>query len=202
MPMRAILALAVAVGFMEGASAGVDETRPPSWMTWGAWLDRDDASGDGDFEGAPDFTLEQKGCAQPTAIQAETLAGVEASAARELVVVTPGLGLACWNHRQGDRQCLDYRVRFGCGTVAWSAWLNRDTPWGRGDFETAADFTTAEKGCEAPVAIEARTLAGVDWTATGEVLHVSPTVGLACTNERQDDGDCLDYRVRFGCAAP
>jgi hypothetical protein len=201
MRTRAVLALAVVAAALEPAWAGVDETRPPSWMRWGPWLDRDDASGDGDFETAADFGLDQKGCARPAGIQAETVAGVEASGAREFVVVTPSLGLACWNHRQGDGRCADYRVRFGCGPVAWSAWLNRDAPWGRGDFETAADFTATEKGCESPVAIEARTLDGVDWTAAGELLHVSPTLGLACTNERQDDGGCLDYEVRFGCAA-
>ena len=52
------------------------------------------------------------------------------------------------------------------------------------------------------MAIEARTHGGLDWTATGEPLHVSPTVGLACTNARQEDGTCLDYRVRFGCPVP
>jgi hypothetical protein len=202
MHTRAVLALAVVAAALEPARAGVDETRPPSWMRWGPWLDRDDASGDGDFESASDFTPEQKGCRHPAAIQAETVAGVEASAAREFVVVTPRSGLACWNHRQGDGRCADYRVRFGCGPVAWSAWLNRDDPGGRGDFETAADFTATQKGCDAPVAIEARTLNGDDGTSAGELLHVSPTLGLACTNERQDDGECLDYTIRFGCASP
>jgi hypothetical protein len=195
----ALMAMVVAGAVGSAASAGIDERRP---VRWSEWLDRDDASGDGDFERAVDFTASEKGCAAPSAIQARTRSGLEVTAAREFVVVTPRLGLACWNRRQGDQACFDYMVRFGCGSLEWSEWLDRDDPSAKGDYETAEDFSEKRKGCDAPVAIEARTAAGVDWTATGELLHVSPTVGLACANARQDDGRCLDYRVRFGCPVP
>ncbi|MBC7977328.1 MAG: hypothetical protein H7138_20315 [Myxococcales bacterium] len=86
--------------------------------------------------------------------------------------------------------------------IEWSSWLDRDSPSGNGEFETRADFSIVQVGCSSPVAIEATTLSGVPWQNTGEVLTVSPSVGLICQNSAQPDGSCQDYRVRFGCNAP
>jgi hypothetical protein len=85
--------------------------------------------------------------------------------------------------------------------IQWSSWLDRDAPGGTGDWETRADFTVAQVGCASPVAIDARTLSGVPWQSTGEVLTVSPSVGLICLNASQPDGVCQDYQVRFGCGS-
>jgi len=89
----------------------------------------------------------------------------------------------------------------GPSSIQWSSWLDRDVPSGSGDWETRADFTVAQVGCASPVAIVARTLSGVPWQSTGEVLTVSPSVGLICLNDSQPDGACQDYQVRFGCGA-
>jgi hypothetical protein len=84
--------------------------------------------------------------------------------------------------------------------VTWSAWLNRDVPSGAGDWETRVDFSVSQVGCALPSYVEAQTTAGVDWRNTGEVLTVSPDVGLICRNADQSDATCNNYRVRFGCA--
>jgi hypothetical protein len=84
-------------------------------------------------------------------------------------------------------------------TLVWSAWLDRDDPSGTGDWETRADFTLSQVGCSSPSQIDAKTLTGVAWQNTGEVLTVSPIVGLICRNADQSDGACQDYEVRFGC---
>lgn len=86
-------------------------------------------------------------------------------------------------------------------SIQWSSWLDRDQPSGTGDWETRTDFTVAQVGCASPVAIEATTVTGVPWQNTGEVLTVSPSVGLICRNASQPDGVCQDYRVRFGCGS-
>jgi hypothetical protein len=84
------------------------------------------------------------------------------------------------------------------GTGTWTPWLNRDGPGGVGDFETLADFGS-QVPCATPVAIQCQTLAGVDYTLTGEVYSCMPTAGGVCVNSNQPDGACMDYRVRFLC---
>jgi hypothetical protein len=78
----------------------------------------------------------------------------------------------------------------------WTSWLNRDGPGGSGDWETRTDFPEV---CASPTDIQAQTTSGIDWTQTGEVLTVSPSVGLVCRNADQPDGICEDYQVRFFC---
>jgi hypothetical protein len=82
----------------------------------------------------------------------------------------------------------------------WSVWLNRDSPSGTGDWEDLPDFTIAQVGCALPAQINAKTLTGTPWQNTGEVLQVSPDVGLICLIDHQPDGACQDYEVQFGCA--
>lgn len=80
---------------------------------------------------------------------------------------------------------------------AWTAWLNRDVPSGAGDWETRADFPGV---CATPRAVEGRVAAtGVAAWQSGEVLQISPEVGLVCRTADQPDGACLDYEVRFDC---
>jgi hypothetical protein len=86
--------------------------------------------------------------------------------------------------------------------IRWSNWLDRDYPDGDGDWETLTDFVTSQVGCTLPAYIEAQTLSGVSWMNTGQVLTVSPDVGLICRNADQGSGYCLDYKVKFGCVTP
>ena len=79
----------------------------------------------------------------------------------------------------------------------WTSWLNRDAPSGAGDYETRADFVPAV--CANPISIQCQTVAGVDWTQTGEVYSCTPATGGVCVNASQPDGSCMDYRVRFLC---
>ncbi len=87
-------------------------------------------------------------------------------------------------------------VSVGSGGT-WTAWLDRDDPSGAGDYETRVDFGAAV--CANPIAIQCQTLAGVDWTQTGEVYSCTAAAGGVCVNSSQPDGACMDYRVRFLC---
>ena len=92
-----------------------------------------------------------------------------------------------------ERAIMDFEVPF-------TQWLDRDNPSGVGDFETLAEFVAASQVCPFPVEIECRTLAGVNWTQTGEVLTCSDSIGLICINSEQPAGTvCSDYEVRFRC---
>lgn len=172
---------------------------------WTAWLNRDGPSGAGDFEDRASFPAGAIPCTTPIAIAARTSVGrVDYRDTGERLSVSADLGLVCRNAEQPDGACLDYQVAFLCPSASahWSAWLNRDDAGGAGDFETLVDFDPTSVGCSQPLAIEARTLGGVDWHLTGEVLSVSPTTGLSCRNASQPDRICQNYQVRFLCDAP
>lgn len=86
--------------------------------------------------------------------------------------------------------------------IIWSNWLDRDDPSGTGDWETRVDFSISQVGCASPVDVQAQTTSGVPASSTGQILSISPSVGLICNNANQSSGTCLDYRVRFACPAP
>ncbi|MFZ6029123.1 MAG: metallophosphoesterase [Chloroflexota bacterium] len=78
---------------------------------WTAWLDRDNPSGDGDWETRADFPGV---CAAPLQIDGRTLTGTYWYDTGEKLSVSPGTGLVCRNAEQNDKYCLDYKVRFFC----------------------------------------------------------------------------------------
>jgi hypothetical protein len=82
----------------------------------------------------------------------------------------------------------------------WTPWLNRDHPAGVGDYETLKDFLKEEKACPAPLAIECRTVRGMDWNQAGQSYICDPAVGGVCRNSEQESGLCEDYEVRFLCS--
>jgi hypothetical protein len=86
-----------------------------------------------------------------------------------------------------------------CSGGTWTTWLDRDSPSGLGDYETLGPLVSEGLGCLNPLAIECKTLGGVDWTLTGEVYHCNVTEGGYCVNSEQPDGSCLDYHVRLLC---
>ncbi len=83
----------------------------------------------------------------------------------------------------------------------WTDWLNRDTPTGKGDYETLSDFlATGAVPCTEPDHIECRTVDGVDWKQAGQKYKCSLTRGGICVNAKQPAGEqCLNYEVRFLC---
>jgi len=80
-------------------------------------------------------------------------------------------------------------------SMSWTEWKNRDSPSGLGDYETLADMAGV---CATPYSIECQTVAGVDYRQAGQKVTCSPTTGLICLNA-ENNGSCLDYRVRFLC---
>jgi len=113
-----------------------------------------------------------------------------------------GGGYFAWDgHLYVDVAEGDCTVQAGsepCPECTWTPWLDRDNPDGQGDYETLADFAS-EQVCAEPQGIECQTLAGVDWTAAGQVYHCGLPLGGVCINGQQTRGGCLDYRVRFRC---
>lgn len=85
----------------------------------------------------------------------------------------------------------------------WSAWLNRDTPGGKGDYETIAGFKADGKiPCDAPLAIECRFASSLHKPIT----NGSPA-GYTCNTaqggycEHKPGLRCQDMEVRFSCPA-
>lgn len=108
--------------------------------------------------------------------------------------------------RGPDNQYVYVRVNeleiYGCdgdgdGGV-WTPWLNRDLPSGNGDYETLPDFLAAGQACATPMAIECRTLSGVDYRNAGQNYTCEANVGGFCRNA-ENGARCLDYEVRFLC---
>ena len=122
-------------------------------------------------------------------------------------------GFACKNSKQKDGRCQDYEVRFCCHQAPkcsggkWTNWLNRDLPWGSGDWELISDLKKEGKMSKEcfPLEIDARTrgAASVPAQATGEKFeYFDATKGFACKNSKQGDKKCQDYEVRFCCYQP
>ena len=85
---------------------------------WTQFFDRDQPSGNGDYETLNDINGENPGraCSNPTAVDARVVSnGNDYRTAGQVVRVNASLGLVCQNSQQSDgRQCLDYRIRFCC----------------------------------------------------------------------------------------
>ena len=81
-------------------------------LKWGPWLDRDNPSGDGDWEDLKNFRLIGQACDNPLAIECREISTqVDASATGQTIVCDPAKGFWCRNVGQS---CKDYEVRFVC----------------------------------------------------------------------------------------
>lgn len=81
-----------------------------------------------------------------------------------------------------------------------SPWYDIDDPTGDGDFERLEVLQRECGACKNPTAIYARLLVGgADYTAGGEVVTISVTLGFSCKNKDQSDGRCNDYEVQLCC---
>ncbi|KAI7794184.1 hypothetical protein IRJ41_014825, partial [Triplophysa rosa] len=81
------------------------------------WFDRDDPSGEGDYEYLSDLLNEYPGliCPNPIGIEVQNISGQPAFQTGNIFqAYNPTSGFACVNANQGGGQCADYRVRFLC----------------------------------------------------------------------------------------
>ncbi|KAF7709725.1 cartilage intermediate layer protein 1-like [Silurus meridionalis] len=89
--------------------------------------------------------------------------------------------------------------------VCYTQWFDRDNPSGVGDYETLVHLRAEypQKICNKPLTIQAATLTGVPAESIGQVFQAYDTItGFGCANSEQNEGCCLDYKVRFGCPCP
>ncbi|KAF4096637.1 hypothetical protein G5714_022606 [Onychostoma macrolepis] len=151
------------------------------------WFDRDDPTGNGDYELLANLLNEYPGeiCQNPITIEAQTISGQSASQTGNVFqVYNPKRGFACeW--------CSKCRT----------PWFDRDNPSGQGDYETLslALITYPLQVCAQPIAIEVATISGTPVLPAGNNFQIyDPTQGFACMNALQNGG-CQDYKVRFTC---
>ncbi|XP_078095332.1 uncharacterized protein LOC144510017 isoform X4 [Mustelus asterias] len=172
------------------------------------WFDRDDPSGDGDYEDLVNLQKEylDQICSNPTACEVETTSGAPASSTGDNISeCNISSGFVCVNNEQPDGSCEDYRIRFICPETFCSCrteWFDRDNPSGNGDYEDLVNLRKEYPGqiCSKPVACEVETTSGVPASDTGDnIPQCSISSGFACVNEEQNDGSCEDYRIRFFC---
>ena len=73
---------------------------------------------------------------------------------------------------------------------------------GDGEYETLLMLRHENPGeiCVNPTAVDARVVGDqTHYSQTGQILTVDSKTGLECVNDRQPNGICLDYEVRFCC---
>ncbi|XP_078487251.1 uncharacterized protein LOC100185965 [Ciona intestinalis] len=150
-------------------------------------------------------------CHIPTGIQARIVSSDQPyGRANQTLVITPLTGLICLNKDQDNGQCRDYKVRYCCSDAVglcplrhgWTQFFDNDDPRGLGDFELLSRIKRRNPGrvCSTPVAISARLLDGKPYQEGGNILHLSPIIGLSCFNFQQGRRNrCKDYQVRFCC---
>lgn len=83
----------------------------------------------------------------------------------------------------------------------WSKWLDRDTPGGKGDYETLSSLLKeGQLPCSKPSAIECQAADGRDHTETKQVVSCNLSDGAVCINDQQAGNErCLNYRIRVRC---
>lgn len=82
---------------------------------WTNWMDRDNASGTGDWETLSEFRSENWGqCDEVVAVECQTVTGQPAASTGQ-VIQCENTGFNCQNEKQTNgAQCQDYQVRFQC----------------------------------------------------------------------------------------
>nr|XP_061797061.1 mucin-5AC-like [Nerophis lumbriciformis] len=183
---------------------------------WTPWFDRDNPSGNGDYEILSRLRKENPSeiCDYPVKIEAKTTSGASVGSPGNVIHVSDTTtGFICQNRDQPQNgRCADYKVRFLCPhefckpketPECWTSWFDRDNPSGTGDYETLSRLReeNPSKICEHPVKIEAKTTSGASVGSTGDVIHAYDTVtGFECrNNDQRHNGLCADYKVRFLC---
>jgi hypothetical protein len=86
-------------------------------LGWTRWLNRDRPGGSGDYETLRDFLAAGAACEHPTAVECRTTQGIDWRKAGQRYTCSPAQGGVCSNSKQkAGKPCLDYEVRFKCGS--------------------------------------------------------------------------------------
>merc|ERR1712096_470849 len=192
---------------------------------WTQWFDRDDPDGTEDHETLEWIKKENPGkvpCKVPVAIEAKLVDGRDYKKSGNIIRMSPTLGLRCVHGEQKplSNTCKDFKVRFRCkadsqtfhtqqvshntAEYSWTEWFDRDDPSATEDHETLEWIRKENPGkvpCKVPVAIEAKLVDGRDYSESGNIIKMSPTLGLRCVNAEQKplSNTCKDFKVRFLC---
>ncbi|ESP03294.1 hypothetical protein LOTGIDRAFT_70514, partial [Lottia gigantea] len=120
----------------------------------------------------------------------------------EIVTISPSIGLICKNSDQIDNKCEDYKIRFCCPKEPncngnWTEFFDRDDPSGNYDSEDLTNIQIEYPGkvCENPIGVDARLLNNLNYITSGEIVTISPSIGLICKNSDQIDNKCEDYKI-------
>ncbi|XP_051895336.1 uncharacterized protein LOC127583413 [Pristis pectinata] len=176
-------------------------TTPPVSTCKTEWFDRDNPSGQGDYEDLNNLRNEfpNRICTHPVACEVETTSGVPTSQTGENIRrCNVSDGFFCVNNEQSDGRCEDYRIRFTCpqsfcavttppgavtippGAVTAppvstckTRWFNHDNPSGQGDYEDLTNLRNQfpDHICTHPIACEVETTSGVPASQTGENIR-------------------------------
>ncbi|XP_017267274.1 cartilage intermediate layer protein 2-like [Kryptolebias marmoratus] len=214
-----LLSVAVVVALIIGSAAQENKRPAPpglpchhaKYQCWTEWFDSDNPR-NGDREILRRLRRRYRGkiCPRPIDIEARTLSGLTPEQAGDVIAKSDTkTGFICRKRDQPDRECEDYKVRFSCpppycaDPVCWTQWYDRDNPSGTGDWETLSALRRryGDEICKEPLYIEAVTTDELTPAAnTRQNFHIyNPTTGFVCRNKDQKVGNCMDYKVRFGC---
>ncbi|KAK6472435.1 hypothetical protein HHUSO_G28171 [Huso huso] len=145
------------------------------------WFSSDEPSGTGDIESLMQLQQKYPGqiCRTPLSVEAQTISGISALNTENIFqAYDTTYGFACINSAQKNRICEDYQVRFTCPAEFCSdcrtRWFNRDSPSGKGDYETLLQLQEEYPGeiCSDLWRIEAVTLSGIPASQTGNIFQV------------------------------
>jgi mucin-like protein len=88
---------------------------PCATQKWTEWFDRDDSTGNGDYEMLTDALQAGKACANPLDIECKTLGGQDYTTTGLIYHCDKTKGGWCVNAEQtAGKSCLDFKVRYLC----------------------------------------------------------------------------------------
>ncbi|XP_072022392.1 uncharacterized protein [Amphiura filiformis] len=103
-------------------------------------------------------------------------------------------------------QCLKGFSGSTCENVAkgygWTEWMSRDNEGTGGDDERLRFLRESNGKCDGvvPSAIECRTVSGIPFDQSGQVVTCNRRLGLVCDQDDQPNRmDCFNYEVRLLC---
>uniref|UniRef100_A0A4W3I6Y4 WxxW domain-containing protein n=1 Tax=Callorhinchus milii TaxID=7868 RepID=A0A4W3I6Y4_CALMI len=142
------------------------------------WFDRDNPSGNGDYETTPEINNEypDKICKKPISCEVQTTHGTPA----ELTIIG---GFSCENKHQNGGKCKDYKIRYKCpedfckDDTCYTKWFDRDNPSGNGDFETTPEIQQEypDQICKDPISCEVQTTEGTPVELTSDNPNNNPS---------------------------
>ncbi|KAL8604894.1 hypothetical protein ACOMHN_028522 [Nucella lapillus] len=192
-------------------ATGVTPEQPCGWSQW---MNTDGpVTGSGDIESLaalrPLFHL----CDAP--LRAECRDVTTHQPAPASVTCDVSKGLTCLNvDHQG--KCADYEIRVYCPCTnstttqskcvsGWSHWINRNSPAvsGTGDVEkmTSSELTSFCPGGTISQ-VDCRTVDGIEYFSSGEILTCTTDGGLQCNNADNFPIPCSDYKIKYQCTCP